>query len=162
MSIENLKKWAEAGAPRTNYISFELRITRAAAKGELEALLPHEEWYWRGTNRADEIEDIASGVQIMSRNHATGELEQGMSVSKTLATVWAYGYKYAYKVTGDEIGTGSDGEPVIVNAKPVSPLMDAAEAIARDGFRKARRQIVLSVAEKIGVKPSDLFWLLAQ
>jgi len=84
--------------------------------------------YWRATNRKDEIDDVKNGIEIISRNHADGHTEEGMSVSTGLGTAWCGGYKYIYSVSGDVVAYGSDGEPVLRNVKAISKNMSYAKA----------------------------------
>jgi hypothetical protein len=69
--------------------------------------------FWRATNNAKEHELAASGALSVSMNHAEGSREAGLSVSNTLGYAGLNGYKGVYCVTGDVVGTGSDGEPVL-------------------------------------------------
>lgn len=69
-------------------------------------------YYYRGTNNADEPELIKSGLIRPSINHLTGDYEIGLSVSDVEEPLMKY-FKYVYKVTGKEIGLGSDGEPLL-------------------------------------------------
>ncbi len=72
--------------------------------------------YWfRCTDNPEE----ASMTDIKSKNQRDGITEAGMSVSEhTGYQMWG-GYKYIYPVTGDVVGTGSDGEPLLTNTKPL-------------------------------------------
>jgi hypothetical protein len=71
-----------------------------------EKLANGEDVYYRLTNNKNEIPNF------YSKNHATGNSENGLSVS-TSPHYGVWGYKYAYKVKGKRIGTGSDGEPLL-------------------------------------------------
>lgn len=71
-------------------------------------------FWWRATSNKHEDEICH---EICSVNHATGEHEAGLSVSES--TSYQYfndDYTYIYPVTGDVVGTGSDGEPILKNA----------------------------------------------
>jgi len=81
--------------------------------------------YWRGTNNADEIKILD---QVTSRDHSSGRSEGGLSVSPGFGGSAFHGFKYYYKVKGDEVGTGADGEPVLKTPVAITPLMDAADA----------------------------------
>jgi hypothetical protein len=70
-------------------------------------------FWWRATNNKNEHEICG---EIHSKNHADGTIEKGMSVSESVAYQYFNGFKYIYAVTGDVIGTGSDGEPLLKNA----------------------------------------------
>ncbi len=84
-----------------------------------------------------------------SRNYVTGQLEPGVSVyrarynartdaldaSGALAGTYLHyliAGKQAYLVAGDEVSTGSDGEPVLANARIIAELV-----VTPDGFRIA-------------------------
>lgn len=67
--------------------------------------------YYRGTNNIDEPKLIHDKLIHPSKNHLSGNREKGLSVSDTLHI--AKFFKYVYKVSGNEIGTGSDGEPIL-------------------------------------------------
>src|SRR5690606_336817 len=79
-----------------------------------------------------------------SKNHATGEEEGGLSVAKGLE----YSAKYAYLVTGKEIGQGSDSEPLLETSsvKPVSKRMTSHEAhkLLEEGIEERARSLGIS------------------
>lgn len=65
--------------------------------------------FFRGTDNKDEINYLKNGTMRPSTNHMTGEAEDGVSV-------WEYpkySFKYQYRVSGEIVGIGSDGEPVL-------------------------------------------------
>lgn len=159
-AIEAVNAWVAAGRPARNWAGSNMPAAIRAIAAAHAAAMPT--YYWRGTNRKSEAADVRRGVAIISRNHADGTAEAGMSVSRTLATVWAYGYRYAYKVTGETVGGGSDGEPVLVNAKPVGKVMTAAEAIAADETRVAIIRINAEIATATGLTAEQVAWLAAQ
>ena len=66
--------------------------------------------FYRGTNNKKEIELLKSGAIRPSTNHLTGEAEDGLSV---FPKVEYASHTYTYKVTGDIIGVGADGEPLL-------------------------------------------------
>lgn len=66
--------------------------------------------FFRGTNNKDEISLLESGKLRNSENHATGEKEDGVSVWDGMNYA---SHKYTYKVTGEIVGQGADGEPVL-------------------------------------------------
>lgn len=70
-------------------------------------------FWWRATNNKNEHEICG---EIHSKNHADGTIEKGMSVSESVAYQYFNGFKYIYAVTGEVVGTGSDGEPLLTNA----------------------------------------------
>ena len=67
--------------------------------------------YYRGTNNIDEPVLIHKKLINPSKNHLSGNHEKGLSVSDTLHV--AKFFKYVYKISGKEIGLGSDGEPIL-------------------------------------------------
>lgn len=124
-AVKHIREWVAAGRPRMEWMGSNLPAARNAV---VKALEIETDFFWRGTNRAEEIQDVKNGVQIISKNYVNNTMEGGMSVCDSLATVWAYNYKFAYKCVGDVCDAGSDGEPVIVNARPISELYDAQRA----------------------------------
>lgn len=80
--------------------------------------------YYRGTNNKKEPDLIISGKMRASVNHKSNRKEQGLSVadvfndksgvavSSTFEQLLKY-FKYVYIVSGEEIGIGSDGEPLL-------------------------------------------------
>ena len=72
--------------------------------------------YWfRATNDPQEDKHIPK----QSQNHATGQRERGLSVSEH-PYYQDMGYKYIYVVTGQVIGAGSDGEPLLHNVRALT------------------------------------------
>jgi hypothetical protein len=72
-----------------------------------------------------DFEHIVAGTHQGSTNHATGEHEGGLSVAQRIEE-----YKpYAYIVTGEVIGQGSDAEPLLETSsvKAVSDRMDTTK-----------------------------------
>jgi hypothetical protein len=67
--------------------------------------------YYRGTNNRDEESWIRQGTIQRSTNHLTGQQEAGLSVSD-VSTVGRY-FKHLYALSGREVGTGADGEPLL-------------------------------------------------
>lgn len=159
-AIQAVQSWIVAGRPGRNWMGSNLPAAARAIRAAHEAAMPA--YFWRGTNRRAEVNDLRRGVAIVSRNHIDGSAEAGMSVSRTLATVWAYGYKYAYKVTGEVAASGSDGEPLLVNAKPISKAMSAAEAIAADETRAAMISINAAIAAATGLQIEIVGWIASQ
>lgn len=91
--------------------------------------------WWRCTNDKNEHKRVSD---IVSRNHRDGYCEGGLSVS-THTGYQSWGYKYIYPVTGDYIGRGSDGEPLLTNvvalgcpkATPHKKYVDLDKALDR-------------------------------
>lgn len=71
----------------------------------------NESVYYRGTDNINEPDLIKSGQLKNSTNKLTAKEESGVSVSD-VPDVKAH-FKHMYKVTGNEVGTGSDGEPLL-------------------------------------------------
>lgn len=67
--------------------------------------------YFRGTNNPDEESLIRNKQLRSSVNHLTNAPERGISVSD-VDSVGKY-FRYLYRLTGKEIGTGTDGEPLL-------------------------------------------------
>jgi len=88
----------------TNYISFGRDI------------------FFRATDNQDEQSILQS---IQSRNWSDDIVEHGLSVSQHPGYFVTQGYKYIYKITGDIVGYGSDGEPLLRNPIPLSTMMES-------------------------------------
>ena len=67
--------------------------------------------YYRGTNNRDEDQLVRAKQLRASLDHTTNKREKGISVSD-VADVGKC-FNYLYKLTGKEIGLGSDGEPLL-------------------------------------------------
>lgn len=91
-------------------------------------------FYWRGTRNKGEIALAEKGQLRPSKNFVTNEIEKGVSVAETPATVFNYGYDYAYLVKGEDVGIGSDGEPVLnpKTIKVASSLLSPEKAFQKD------------------------------
>jgi len=92
---------------------------------------------------------------MKSRNWRTGRFELGVSVSEHPYYKIAHGYKYIYVVTGDVIGRGSDGEPVLAN---VRPLTKPARTLPREWWERYKRD----VARRSPLSPREKKWLLEE
>lgn len=68
--------------------------------------------FWRMTNNTKEPRLAAAGQLRRSRNHADGFDEKGVSVADGAHYTMA-GYTHGYRVTGEVVGLGSDGEPLL-------------------------------------------------
>ena len=73
-------------------------------------------WWWRCTSNKEEDKVVG---EISSFNHASGFYEEGLSVSEHEFYQSFCGFRYIYPVTGEFVGTGSDGEPLLKNVKPL-------------------------------------------
>lgn len=67
--------------------------------------------YYRGTNNPNEDQLVRNKQLRPSLNHITNKREKGISVSD-VPDVGGY-FDYLYTLTGDEIGLGADGEPLL-------------------------------------------------
>jgi hypothetical protein len=120
----------------TSNLGTDLQLRERAAK-ELNKIVEDDirkgEFY-RATNNPKE-------KPIISKNYATNKSEAGMSVSKS-PHYGVHGYKYIYKVSGNIIGTGSDGEPLldISSVKRTSKNIPAKKAMS-DWSQKANKII---------------------
>ena len=152
--IERIKTWAEAGKPRINTFRDGQTIFRAAAVAK-HAMTAVEGVYWRATSRPDEINQLDV---VVSKNHATGDSEDGLCVG--VDELYLHSHDYGYKVTGDYIGECSDGFPLLANAKAVSAIMPRQKAlsVARREEKKAARRIA-KIAQASGVSVPDIHWL---
>ena len=163
----SLQKWIDAGKPKSSdfyggEITKEVQNNLQMLKQKTK-LLP-EGTFWRGTNNKQEFDLVKQGTQINSKNTLTGELEGGMSVSETPATIWSYGYKYAYPVKGDVIRFGSDGEPVLQNTIPASEkIMSAKNVLEKDkDAQKLLMQQIEKLAEDTGLSKDIIMWQMFQ
>ena len=68
--------------------------------------------FWRMTNNKNEPKLATSGQLKPSRNHTEGFDEKGVSVADSPHYIMA-GYSHGYPVSGQVIGSGSDGEPLL-------------------------------------------------
>ncbi len=112
--------------------------------------------YWRGTNSLKEYEAVKAGHQVLSRNYVDNAELSGMSVDKGLASVWLGEYPYCYRVDGDVIGYGPDGEPLLWNVRVISGLLDASEAIRNDRSKKDFAEALQAISEATGMTVDGL------
>lgn len=79
--------------------------------------------FYRATNNKNEISLINSGKLKPSVNHLSGENEEGLSVWDRPENV---GHDYTYKISGEIIGYGSDGEPILdmSTLNPIGEMTD--------------------------------------
>lgn len=99
-------------------------------------LTPQYDHYFRFTNNADEIALARAGLLRPSMNHVDKVREAGLSVADG-PHYSINGYKYGYRLRGDRIGTGSDGEPLLdpKTLLLMDEKMRPAAQIGRDGIR---------------------------
>ncbi len=110
--------------------------------------LEPDPYYWRATDNQHEIKLIKAGELSPSLNHAENRQERGLSVTDHLGYIMTAGYHYGYRVQGEVIGYGSDGEPLldIATLKPLDRKpRSAAEIEAKEG--KAAKAKLLAVIE---------------
>jgi hypothetical protein len=162
MKLDNLKKWANFDGSywACPYHSFDDQLVFIQAQEELQTLIEplQGEGYWRATNRETELNDVRRGVEIISRNHTENTTEDGMSVCETLAYA-AFGYRYVYRVDGEVVGYGSDGEPVLRNVRVLSDLFDANEAINNDEQQKKTQVVYRQLAAELNIGVQELIAL---
>ncbi|MBQ6457767.1 MAG: hypothetical protein IJJ51_03085, partial [Kiritimatiellae bacterium] len=116
----------------------ELRKLRKEWEG-----LDRELYYTRGTDNKTEPEILSV---LVSRNWRDGFAEDGVSVSTGRGHSLAY--KYTYLVMGDVVGKGSDGEPVLQNAKALTlPSTKTKPYVERDVNRQEARAVPSSVID---------------
>jgi hypothetical protein len=86
--------------------------------------------FYRFTNNAGELDLIKSGEIRPSFNFADNFPEAGFSVAES-PHYGIQGYKHGYELTGDVIGRGSDGEPLLNTSslKILSPIRPASELL---------------------------------
>ncbi len=158
-AAEAVKKWDLAGRPRMESMDSPAKDARSKLIEAFEGIEnPAPNVFWRGTNNTTEPEIAGS---INSKNHVTGQFEGGLSVSKSPATIWSYGYKSGYRVTGDVAGYGSDGEPVLKNVKVVdSKVIPRSKILEMDKARLAQiRDAYSNLQRETGVPVDLIQWL---
>lgn len=158
-AAEAVKKWDLAGRPRMEWMDSPAKDARSKLIEAFEGIEnPAPNVFWRGTNNTTEPEIAGS---INSKNNVTGQFEGGLSVSKSPATIWSYGYKSGYRVTGDVAGYGSDGEPVLKNVKVVdSKVIPRSKILEMDKARLAQiRDAYSNLQRETGVPVDLIQWL---
>lgn len=115
----------------------EKRYVENSVMDAFRPILPDGQ-YWRFTNNKNELNHIKSGELLRSKNHADNSDEIGLSVAEG-AHYGIQGYKFGYIVSGDVIGRGSDGEPLLDVGKlrPVTKLMPVDEIVSKDRAERA-------------------------
>lgn len=137
---------AEDGTPwiESSFMPQDKHLGRAIQ--EYLAPLKDDE-YIRTAWNTDDYNHLQNGTHLGSMNHATGAPEAGLSVAKHLE----FPQKYAYKVTGKKIGTGSDSEPILEtsSAKPIGPLLPYSKMAKK--FEADQRKKIAS----LGLSPEQ-------
>lgn len=144
--------WLESG-PYVN-LGHEANLYRLGryVDEELNAS-SHGKGFWRGTNRPDELDDLNRGVAIVSRNHVDNRAEKGMSVAADPGYIVMQDYPYGYRVTGELAGIGSDGEPLLINAKPTTKVLKPKQIAAEmKKVMQAQRQTKEVLAQRLGLR----------
>ncbi len=105
-----------------------------------DLISPKYDYFFRATNRKDEPNLVREAKIRASRNHADNTTEEGLSVADAPHYITHHGYKYGYKIAGREIGTGSDGEPVLdlSSLKVISEAEPAAKHL-KEGIAAAKK-----------------------
>lgn len=117
---------------------------RAALAKELQA--PSDSFY-RLTNNANEAKIAKSGALRPSQNYVDNIIEPGVSVADGPHYA-GQGYKYGYRVKGDVVGRGSDGEPVLnpktiqllSNLMPIDDLLALHSKMTKPALEAALQQ----------------------
>lgn len=99
--------------------------------------------YVRSTLKKDDYDHLKNGTHRGSVNHSTGESEGGLSVARTSE----FPSKYTYLVSGQEIGKGTDHEPLldVRTARPASRLMSS------DAFTKIQTAAIEARLKTLGL-----------
>lgn len=86
-------------------------IVKAMVENEIDILggIREDGVFYRVTSNDKEAGYIKAGKIRKSKNHFTGEKEDGLSVWETVK----YADKHLHKISGEVIGKGSDGEPIL-------------------------------------------------
>lgn len=86
-------------------------IVKAMVENEIDILggIREDGVFYRVSSNDKEAGYIKAGKIRKSKNHFTGEKEDGLSVWETVK----YADKHLHKISGDVIGIGSDGEPIL-------------------------------------------------
>jgi len=136
-----------------------------------EAAILSPKTYWRGTNNTKEISLIEEGEELISKDHSSGKVEAGLSVTPSFGPIFFHGFKNAYLVTGDEVGFGADGEPVLKRVKPISKMLSFKEAedlhkkLLKEDSAYLLRNSLVDLKEKFGtrtVQASDVVEQIAK
>lgn len=91
--------------------------------------------FYRGTDNDKEIDYIRSGKLRNSKNYMTGQDENGVSVWE----INKYSFKHIYKVIGEVIDRGSDGEPTL-KPKSIKLIKEVSGDDLRKAFEKGKRE----------------------
>jgi len=132
--------WGMTRAELSHYVADKIEEHFAPAPSD---------WYWRATNNKNEIKLIKTGELRPSLNHADNTREKGLSVTDHLGYVAMAGYKYGYRVRGEVIGTGSDGEPIldITTLEPLDKTPQTVAKIEAKYGEQWRKQLRTNLAE---------------
>lgn len=116
-----------------------------------EAYAPKYEGFFRFTNNPLEVDIAKSSSLRNSINHADNTVESGVSVAMR-PHYGIQGYKHGYRLDGDVVGYGSDGEPLLdpKTIRVLSDLMASSDIVAAD------RRMQAEILRKAGL-PDDYF-----
>ncbi len=147
------------GAP---VIKLEHRATKLLVETKNKL---HEEKWKNAKEVYIRFGDIPKGGK--SKDWASGNQEKGVSVfrgkilpngeilplprtNQELGSLLTMNNRPLYVITGEEVGTGADGEPVLTNAKKIAPK-EAAKSL----YRIENQKILKSIRLTIPVKPKE-------
>lgn len=91
-----------------NDMYYKVREIVEAETLRLSGLIKDGEFF-RGSDNKKDLNYLKNGTIRVSTNHMTGEKEDGVSVWESPK----YPFKYQYRVSGEVVGVGSDGEPLL-------------------------------------------------
>ncbi len=120
----------------------DLREKVQVALDENFGVKPKDGIFYRYTNNPKELLLAERHELRASRDQRDGTLERGVSVSQS-PVYGVMGYKYAYRLTGRVIGTGSDGEPLLdpASLRPLQKKLTAASAMSAN-YSKLREAAI--------------------
>ena len=117
---------------------------RSKIKTELE---PQYDYFFRFTNNRQEPEMARNRTLRPSKNFADNIYEKGLSVADA-PHYGIRGYKHGYTLTGDVIGEGSDGEPIL-DLATLFPLTKRVQS---------PEKLIKKDKEKLAAKLKELGW----
>jgi hypothetical protein len=143
--LKELKREGWEGKIETDMKGFpQIKVEHISTKRALEALEEaHDKKWEKGKDVFVRYGDLPEGGK--SKDFASGNYEKGVSVfrgkilpdgsllpmpktNQELGSLLTMNKRPMYVVTGDVVGVGADGEPVLANAKKIKPI-EAAKKI---------------------------------